>query len=79
MNALKEFATQKLKMTPEQVQIFTPSPSTYSTLMYYSGLDPFSMTPIFVEKNPVNKERQKQIVTKKRVNQNYKTKKPYKR
>lgn len=65
MEALKKFANQKLKMTPEQVQIFTPSPSTYSTLMYYTGLDPFSMTPIWVEKDPVNKERQKKIITDK--------------
>ena len=35
------------------------------------------MTPIFVEKNPVNKEKQKQIVTKKRAKQDYKTKKTY--
>jgi radical SAM superfamily enzyme YgiQ (UPF0313 family) len=67
MDALKRFTTQKLKITPEQVQIFTPSPSTYSTLMYYTGQDPFSMTPIFVEKNPKNKEKQKKIVTQKRT------------
>ncbi|MCK4766919.1 MAG: DUF3362 domain-containing protein, partial [Desulfobacula sp.] len=79
MDALKKFTTQNLKMTPEQVQIFTPSPSTYSTLMYYTGLDPFSMTPLFVEKNPVNKEKQKKIVTKKPPRQGYKTRKPYKR
>jgi len=66
MAALKKFTTQKLKMTPEQVQIFTPSPSTYSTLMYYTGLDPFSKTPIFVEKNPKKKEKQKKIVTKRK-------------
>ncbi|WP_300457690.1 YgiQ family radical SAM protein [Desulfobacula sp.] len=66
MEALKDFTTQKLKTTPEQVQIFTPSPSTYSTLMYYTGLDPFSMTPLFVEKNPKEKERQKKKITAKR-------------
>ena len=76
MDALKKFATQKLRMTPEQVQIFTPSPSTYSTLMYYTGLDPFSMTPIFVEKNPVNKEKQKTAVTKKPPQHDFKIKKP---
>jgi uncharacterized radical SAM protein YgiQ len=65
MEALKKFTTDKLKMTPEQVQVFTPSPSTYSTLMYYTGMDPFSLAPIFVEKDPVQKERQKQVSTKK--------------
>ncbi|CCK78505.1 YgiQ family radical SAM protein [Desulfobacula toluolica] len=63
MKELKKFTTQKLKVTPEQVQVFTPAPSTYSTLMYYTGLDPFSMTPLFVEKNPKEKEKQKKIVT----------------
>ena len=65
MDALKKFTTQKLKITPEQVQIFTPSPSTYSTLMYCTGMDPFTTAPIFVEKKPGNKEKQKKIVTKK--------------
>jgi len=79
MDALKKFTTQNLKMTPEQVQIFTPSPSTYSTLMYYTGLDPFSMTPLFVEKNPVKKEKQKTIVTKKPLRQGYTIRKSYDR
>ncbi|WP_457552647.1 YgiQ family radical SAM protein [Desulfobacula sp.] len=77
MDALKKFTSRKLKMTPEQVQIFTPSPSTYSTLMYYTGLNPFYMDPIFVEKNPVNKEKQKKVVTKKPLRRDYKMKKPY--
>jgi uncharacterized radical SAM protein YgiQ len=65
MQDLKKFTTQKLKIAPEQVQIFTPSPSTWSTLMYYTGINPFSMKPVFVEKHPANKEKQKQLVTKK--------------
>ncbi len=65
MKALKKFTTEKLRVTPEQVQIFTPAPSTYSTLMYYTGLDPFSMTSLFVEKNPKEKEKQKKAVTAK--------------
>jgi uncharacterized radical SAM protein YgiQ len=77
MEALKKFTTDKLKMTPEQVQVFTPSPSTYSTLMYYTELDPFVLAPIFVEKNPVQKERQKQIATKKPVWQKGRSKKPH--
>jgi hypothetical protein len=46
-------------MAPEQVQIFTPTPSTYATLMYWTGRDPFSAEKIFVEKDPVRKQRQK--------------------
>ena len=45
------FASQKLQIHPEQVQVFTPTPSTYSSLMYYTGLDPFSRQPLFVEKD----------------------------
>jgi uncharacterized radical SAM protein YgiQ len=66
MQHLKQFASQELHISPEQVQIFTPTPSTYSSLMYYTGLDPFSRQPLFVEKDPNRRERQKQIVVEKR-------------
>ena len=62
MRRLKEFASQELHISPEQVQMFTPLPSTYSSLMYYTGLDPFTLEPLFVEKDPARRERQKQIV-----------------
>ena len=63
MQRLKGFASQKLHIHPEQVQIFTPTPSTYASLMYYTEMDPFTRQPIFVEKDPRRKERQKNIVT----------------
>ena len=63
MQQLKRFASQKLKINPEQVQIFTPSPSTYSSLMYYTEMDPFTRQPLFVEKDPQKKKRQKDTVT----------------
>ncbi|MCK9161226.1 MAG: YgiQ family radical SAM protein [Arcobacteraceae bacterium] len=62
MNKLKEFANKELKLSPEQVQIFTPTPSTYSTLMYYTGLNPWTYKPLFVEKDPLKKQKQKEIV-----------------
>ena len=65
MRRLKEFAGQELRISPEQVQIFTPLPSTYSAVMYYTGLDPFTLQPLFVEKDPLRRERQKAIVTEK--------------
>jgi uncharacterized radical SAM protein YgiQ len=65
MRKLKEFARAKLNLNPEQVQIFTPTPSTYSTLMYYTEKDPFSGQPIFVEKKPEWKQKQKEIVVTK--------------
>jgi uncharacterized radical SAM protein YgiQ len=77
MKDLKTFANQDLKLNPEQVQVFTPTPSTYSTLMYYTELDPWSMEKIYVEKDPSKKQRQKDIVTEKNINNQY-NKKSYK-
>jgi len=34
----------------EQVQDFTPTPMSVSTCMYYTGLDPFSLKPVYVPK-----------------------------
>jgi hypothetical protein len=39
--------------------------------MYYTGTDPFSGKPVFVEKDPENKEIQKDIVTKKQVSSRF--------
>ena len=65
MHKLRRFTSRELHISPEQVQLFTPLPSTYSALMYYTGLDPFTRKPIFVEKNEGKRERQKKIVTRK--------------
>lgn len=62
MQKLKRVTSQKLKINPEQVQIFTPTPSTYSSVMYYTGLDPFTYQPIFVERSLRGKERQKKVI-----------------
>lgn len=62
MQKLKIFTSTRLKIHPEQVQIFTPTPSTYSSLMYYTGIDPFTGETLFVERNPQLKERQKRII-----------------
>jgi len=65
MHSLKHFASTVLKINPEQAQIFTPTPSTYATLMYYTGLHPITRKPLFVEKDMHKKERQKEIVVAK--------------
>jgi len=67
MKALRTFSNSRLKITPEQVQIFTPTPSTYSSLMYHTGIDPFTGQSVFVEKNLKKKELQKRLVTEKRT------------
>ena len=66
MRRLKRFAGRELKVSPEQVQIFTPTPSTYSSLMYYTEMDPWTGEEIFVEKDLSGKERQKNIVVRRR-------------
>ncbi|MBU4484988.1 DUF3362 domain-containing protein [bacterium] len=65
MKEIKSFISRNLKTNPEQIQIFTPTPSTYSTLMYYTEMDPFTKEKIYVEKDVTAKERQKNIVTSK--------------
>jgi uncharacterized radical SAM protein YgiQ len=65
MRALKRYASRHLKINPRQVQIFTPTPSTYSSLMYYTEMDPFTGEPLFVEKDLVKKARQKSILVQK--------------
>ncbi|MEA3522429.1 MAG: YgiQ family radical SAM protein [Campylobacterota bacterium] len=65
MQELKRFTTNELKMNPEQAQVFTPTPSTYSAVMYYTELDPKTRKKIFVEKDTKRKEKQKAIVVKK--------------
>jgi uncharacterized radical SAM protein YgiQ len=67
MVKMKQFTSEKLEINPEQVQIFVPAPSTWSALMYYTGMDPFTGKQIFVEKNPQNKERQKDIIVTKQT------------
>lgn len=59
MKALKRFSQSKLRLLPEQVQIFTPTPSTWATLMYHTESDPLTGKKLFVEKAPHKKEHQK--------------------
>ena len=65
MHSLKDFTTNELKMNPEQAQVFTPTPSTYSAVMYYTEMDPKTRKKIFVEKDTKRKEKQKAIVQEK--------------
>lgn len=47
---------------PEQVQDFYPTPSTISTCMYYTGVDPRTMQPVYVPHNPHEKAMQKALM-----------------
>ncbi|MDH3327675.1 MAG: YgiQ family radical SAM protein [Desulfobulbaceae bacterium] len=62
MQQLKIFCLQNLKILPRQVQIFTPAPSTYSTLMYWIEQDIITGKTCFVEKTTSGREKQKKIL-----------------
>ena len=47
---------------PEQVQDFYPTPSTMSTCMYYTGVDPRTMEPVFVPRSPHEKALQRALI-----------------
>ena len=47
---------------PEQVQDFYPTPSTLSTCMYYTGLDPRTMEPVYVPRSPREKAMQRALM-----------------
>ncbi|HJB07868.1 MAG TPA: YgiQ family radical SAM protein [Candidatus Enterocloster faecavium] len=47
---------------PEQVQDFYPTPSTISTCMYYTGLDPRTMEPVYVPVSPHEKAMQRALI-----------------
>lgn len=47
---------------PEQVQDFYPTPSTISTCMYYTGLDPRTMEKVYVPTNPHEKAMQRALI-----------------
>ena len=47
---------------PEQVQDFYPTPGTVSTCMFYTGLDPYTMEPIYVPRTPKEKAQQRALL-----------------
>ena len=47
---------------PEQVQDFYPTPGTLSTCMFYTGLDPRTMQPVFVARSPEEKAMQRALM-----------------
>lgn len=64
LNAAIELAEylRDIKHQPEQVQDFYPTPGTLSTAMYYTGLDPRDMTPVYVPKTKSEKMMQRALM-----------------
>ena len=59
--ALAEYL-RDLGYMPEQVQDFYPTPSTISTCMYYTGVDPRTMKEVYIPKNPHEKAMQRALI-----------------
>lgn len=53
--------TKNLDMHLEQVQDFTPTPMTVASEIYYSGVHPYTMEPVFTAKSPEEKQAQRQF------------------
>lgn len=53
--------TKKMNFHLEQVQDFTPTPMTLATVMYYTGLNPYTMQPVYVAKTKDQKLEQRQF------------------
>lgn len=62
-----KFIEKYLDFSPEQVQIFTPTPSTWATCAYYTGLDE-NGNKIYIEKQLNKKEKYKEIIMGKSKN-----------
>ena len=55
-------AVRDMGYMPEQVQDFYPTPSTISTVMYYTGVDPRTMQPVYVATDPHEKAMQRALI-----------------
>lgn len=62
MKAMKRKIDRYLKLVPEQIQIFTPTPSTCSTMMYHTGEDPDTTEALFVERDEGQRMQQKRVI-----------------
>ena len=49
---------RQLHYRPEQVQDFTPTPMTLATTMFYTGINPYTMEPVYVAKTKEEKQKQ---------------------
>jgi len=69
MKEAKELANKiKYLKNTDSVQIFTPTPMTNSTCMYYTGLNPKTKKPVYVARSYKDKKDQRRILN---PNKNY--------
>ena len=65
MQALSRKVLGKLNFTLEQVQDLTPTPMTLSSVMFYTGINPYTGKKVFVARSQADKRKQKQYFFKK--------------
>lgn len=53
---------KEMNIRPEQVQDFYPTPGTVSTCMFYTGLNPYTIEPVFVPRTPEEKAMQRALL-----------------
>jgi uncharacterized radical SAM protein YgiQ len=61
----------------DQVQDFTPTPMTTSSVMFWTGIDPRTMKPVFIERDPDRKRKQKSFFFKKEKGHFHAKKRPH--
>ena len=77
MKALSEKVLGKLHFNLEQVQDLTPTPMTLSSVMFYTGLNPYTGKPVYVARTQEEKRRQKSYFFAERPQKGVPSKRPF--
>ncbi len=72
MKELKHYCRKMLGIQPRSIQVFTPSPSTHSTMMYLTGRD-LQGNSLYVEKSERGRKAQKDLFKKNEMDTNHKS------
>jgi radical SAM superfamily enzyme YgiQ (UPF0313 family) len=59
--ALLAIITKRLNFKLEQIQDFTPTPMTLSTEIFYTGINPYTMQPVYTARTDREKQAQRQF------------------
>jgi radical SAM superfamily enzyme YgiQ (UPF0313 family) len=62
MRHLRKRIAEEARIDAEHVQVFTPTPSTWASVMYHTGRNPFTGEALFVERGLKGKRAQKESV-----------------
>ncbi len=59
---LRDWCKSELGLLPDEIQIYTPLPGTWSATMYHTGIDPATGSEIYVERSWAARQRQKDVM-----------------